>query len=315
MTARCATLSPVRSLEAVAVVLTAAFAALAACGGGGSGGSRAAPPTATVAPEVVERVETFVDTSRPTAAPLEAPDRTLVTTIRHPSTGGPSPLVVLAHGFDGHPRKFERLTEAWAAAGYVVAAPAFPLTNDEAPERVLGDVAEQPADVSFVIDEMLRLNGEAGDPLEGLIDPERIGVAGLSFGAITTLAVTYNTCCRDERIGAAVSMAGTQYPFDGAFAFSGVPLLLLHGDADPVLASDLSAEIYDVAAPAKLFVTILGGGHAEPFEDVDDPADAMVQAATTAFWDLYLGSPGAAADDLIAAATVSGLTTVQHDAG
>lgn len=107
------------------------------------------------------------------------------------------------------------------------------------------------------------------------VDPERIGVAGLSLGAITTFALTYNTCCRDERI----------------------------------------AEIYDIAAPAKLFVTILGGGHAEPFEDVDDPADAMVQAATTAFWDLYLESPGAAVDDLIAAATVPGLTTVQHDAG
>src|SRR5688500_15941703 len=55
---------------------------------------------------VVVRTEAFVDTTRPTDPPLATPDRTLETTIYMPDAGGRYPLVVLAHGFNGHPRKF-----------------------------------------------------------------------------------------------------------------------------------------------------------------------------------------------------------------
>lgn len=111
----------------------------------------------------VVRTETFVDPTKETDPPIGTPDRTLVTTIRFPETGGPYPLIVLAHGFNGHPRKFTELTEAWAKAGYVVAAPAFPLTNDElVVPRVVADYKNQPADVSFVVDQLLELSGARG---------------------------------------------------------------------------------------------------------------------------------------------------------
>jgi dienelactone hydrolase len=263
---------------------------------------------------VGEQTENLVDPSRPTQAPASAPERTLVTTVRFPETGGPYPLIVLAHGFDGHPRKFVELATAWAQAGYVVAVPRFPLTSDDIAAGVIGDVVEQPADVSFVIDEMLRLNGEEGR-LEGRIDPDRIGVAGLSLGAITTLGVTYNSCCRDDRIDAAISMAGLQYPFEGEFDITGVPLLLFHGDADPVLPHGSSVDTFTVAAPPKFFVTIIGGSHAPPFEDDDDPADAMVEEVSADFWDVYLADEPDALDRLLADADVPGLTMLQYDLG
>ncbi|MGQ0804169.1 MAG: alpha/beta hydrolase family protein [Actinomycetota bacterium] len=293
----------------------------AACGGSDSGGSsdnagqarndNEAGPIG----EVVVRTETFVDPSRPTGPPVGTPDRTLATTIRFPETGGPYPLIVLAHGFNGHPRKFAELSEAWAKAGYVVALPTFPLTNDElgAP-TVVADFTNQPGDVSFVIDQLLELSRDRNDPLHGRLDRDRIGVAGLSLGGVTTFAVTYNTCCRDPRIDAAVTMAGARFGYDGDYEMTDVPLLLLHGDADPVLPYAGSAEAYAETTAPKFLVTIVGGGHSPPFEDDDDPADEMVTAVTTDFWNLYLAERPGVIDQLLADASVPGLSTIQYEA-
>ncbi|HEX6311545.1 MAG TPA: hypothetical protein VF152_07935 [Acidimicrobiia bacterium] len=318
-----------RRLRSSLLVGLVAVALASACSRGSGGSTSSATPAGQAAPttvvttttgsvrglEVTEHTEELVDASRPTQAPVAAPDRTLTTTIRYPTEGGPYPLIVFAHGFDGHPRKFVRLTTVWAQAGYVVAVPRFPLTNDDIAEGVLADVHEQPADVSFVIDEMLRLDDEPGSAVAGRIDEEHIGVAGLSLGGITTLAVAYNGCCRDDRLDAAIPMASIQYPFPGEYELTDVPLLLFHGDADPVIPHGSSAETFAAAAAPKFFVTILGGGHAQPFEDVDDPADEMVQAVTTDFWDLELKDQPAALDRLLADAEVPGLTAVQYAAG
>jgi predicted dienelactone hydrolase len=284
-------------------------------GASGAGKARQANNAAAI-DEVVVRTETLVDPSRPTGPPVDALDRTLVTTIRFPETGGPYPLIVLTHGFNGHPRKFTELTEAWAQAGYVVAAPTFPLTNDElAGERVVADYSNQPGDVSFVIDKMLELSEGEDDPLRGRLDGDRIGVAGLSLGGVTTFAVTYNTCCRDPRIDAAITMAGARFPYDGSYELAGVPLLLLHGDADPTLPYQGSADAYTEAAAPKFLVTILGGGHSPPFEDTDDPADEMVAAVTIDFWNLFLAQRPGVIDRLLTDATVPGLSTLQYEAG
>src|SRR5207249_4053124 len=114
-------------------------------------------------PAFTSWTETFVDRSRPTAAGAAtpaAPDRTLVTTIYRPKGKGPFPLIVFAHGSNGHPDKFTQLLGVWAAAGYVVVAPAFPLTNStvlQNPKNV-GDVTNQPADMSFVLTQVLHEN-------------------------------------------------------------------------------------------------------------------------------------------------------------
>ncbi len=303
---------------ALVAVLVSACASSSGTSSDTRGGARttSSVPTATDG-EVVTRTETFVDTERTTEAPNPAPERTLVTTIRLPEDGGPYPLVVLAHGANGHPRKFVKLTTAWAEAGYVVAAPAFPNSNDEAPGGIaVGAYTHQPEDVSFVIDEVLALAEASEGPLAGRVDARRVGVAGLSFGAATIYGVTFHSCCRDPRIDAAIAMAGVLLPYaPGEFDLVGVPLLILHGDADPVLGIELDADAYARAAPPKIFVTIHGGGHAEPFEDSLDPADEMVEAVTTDFWDVYLGGQPDALDRLLTDATIPGLTTVQYDAG
>ena len=120
------------------------------------------------------------------------------------------PLIVLAHGLTGSPSRHADLAEAWARAGFVVALPAFPLTNSTVPGgwSNYADVNNQPGDVSFVIDQLVAADDDPLSALHARIDPERIGLAGHSLGAATTYAATFDACCRDPRIDAAVVMAG-----------------------------------------------------------------------------------------------------------
>jgi predicted dienelactone hydrolase len=88
------------------------------------------------------RVVTFTDTTRTLQLPEgRSGPRTLVTYVRYPAVGpasitdaanaapdrrdGPFPLVVFGHGFAVTPDLYKRLLQAWARAGYVVAAPLF----------------------------------------------------------------------------------------------------------------------------------------------------------------------------------------------
>ncbi len=97
---------------------------------------------------------------------------------------------------------------------------------------MLGDYENQPADVCFVIDELLALPDD--DPLAGHVDGDAIAAAGHSLGAITTIGVGLNSCCDDDRLDAAVELSGIRAPFpDGEFDdLTRVPFLAVHGAKD-----------------------------------------------------------------------------------
>jgi dienelactone hydrolase len=281
----------------------------------------AVAPKADAGPAV--SVQTFqvtlVDHSRPTGATTSAPaqdQRVLATTITYPvGIDGPVPLVVLAHGNNGHPNKFTQLIGSWAAAGYVVAAPTFPLTSNTTPGGGSpGDVSNQPADMSFVINEVLKMSRpKAAGPLDGLVDERHIGVAGLSLGGSTVYGLVYNTCCRDKRIDAAILMSPLRVPFtDGKDAWRHVPALFVHSDADPTWYP-ISAQTYPLLATPKWFVTLHGSTHSGPFEDTPDPADAVVPPITVAFWDRYLKGDPLAQTRLVGAVKAYGQAELQRD--
>jgi dienelactone hydrolase len=282
----------------------------------GSGSSAVGAGTADTT-GLTTLTETFVDDTR--AAPAsatqpEAPSRTLVTTITFPKGAKrPLPLVVLAHGADGNTNKFDELIARWARAGYVVAAPLFPRSSDVGGNHI-PDVAQQPADVSFVIDEVLRLDKAKRSPLHGRVDPKHIGLGGMSLGGWTSYGAVFHPCCRDDRIDALILMAAVRGGFDGGeYEFRSLPTLLVHGDADPLYPQSVGA-YPDLQAP-KWFATLHGGTHAWPFEDAPDPYTEVVGATTTAFWDRYLEgerSAAAALEDAVAAS--GGLATLQRDA-
>jgi predicted dienelactone hydrolase len=74
-----------------------------------------------------------------------------------------------------------------------VIAADFPLSHAGAPGGpTAADVIHQPSDVTFLIDQALGLP-ETERPFAAAIDAHRIGVFGLSLGAVTTTLVTFHS--------------------------------------------------------------------------------------------------------------------------
>jgi dienelactone hydrolase len=305
--------------------IAALVVVLAACGGTSGGDDPGPEPTASspaapTAPlDVDVATETFVDASRPTAAGTQTParpDRTIVTRIAHPTEGGPYPLIVLSHGATGHPDEYTEAIRRWASDGFVVAAPTFPLTNRDVPDALanVGDVVNQPGDVSFVVDQVLAANDDPSSPLHDLVDPEAVGAVGHSLGGATTWAVSFNTATRDERIDSVVvfaaltfPMAGGEYEYD-----SGLPLLVLHGDRDDVpLDADRSA--YEQAVSPKWFVTLRGADHRPAFTDDPSPYDELVTRTVLDFWHGTLDGDAQALEQVTPDATDPTLSRVVHE--
>jgi dienelactone hydrolase len=302
-------------------ILIVAIALIAASCSGSDGDNRTrTPPSSTTGTlpsaakpgtyAVGELTDTFVDTSRTTESANgqgNAPTRTLVTVIHYPQSDGPFPLIVLAHGQTGHPNKFSQLTTAWASAGFVVAAPVFPLTNNHITFETDGDYANQPADVSFVINQMLARSSEKTGPLARRVDKKHIGVAGLSLGGATVYGIAFNRCCRDQRIDAALVMAGILLPYDGAYEFPSVPLLIINGNGD-----SRGRDPYGMASPPKYLMTLERPTHSPPFEDTPDPADELVVTVTVDYWHAYLYEQRAALAALSTNAMVPGVATLEQ---
>ena len=171
----------------------------------------------TDAATAIERVSlTLVDDTRPTPANGSfdgAPHRTLETVVSYPvrvaGVVGPMPLVVFATGYGGDSMNWSGLTDHWVRAGYVVASPTFPLSCRDAPGGTSGsDLASQPGDVAFVTRQVLDRAAARGSELDGLVDADRVALAGKSFGAITVLEAGYCPAEQVPNIRAVVSMTG-----------------------------------------------------------------------------------------------------------
>ena len=307
-----------------AAVLAGMACLAAACGGGGSdGGPTAVAPAVRQPLTVEERTETFVDTSRTTEAHstvAASASRPLPTRILFPAggqAGTPYPLIVFAHGSGGLGTGYDVLLRTWAAAGHVVAAPAFPIARDDAAAgEWQQDLPKLPGDMAFVIDEVLRLNADAGSSLGGAVDPNRIGVAGHSMGGMTALAVAGNTCCHDARIKAAVILAGRETPFGSGQFWSRIktPLLLVHGDADYSVVYADGRKAFANAPPPRFLLTIVNGDHGTPFTGDPDNAQAgLVTDVTLDFFDHYLRSVPEGLDRLQARADAPGVARLEQE--
>lgn len=274
-------------------------------------------PAATITPQhdVGVMTETFVDRSRPTPAHLGVPGspaRTLKTTIWYPAqgtpsstpiaaapadrTGGPYPLIVFAHGLSATPQFYEALLTRWAAAGFVIAAPLFPLTHAGTPGGLdQDDQINQPADVRFVITSMLAISTAKASALKGVLSPTEIGVSGQSDGAVTVLAFL-NSCCTDARVKAVEVISGDPeaYP-NGKYRSSGNPATLIaHGTLDPLLPFNQMASFYNTLSDPKAFLSMVGADHTS-YLTPGKWFDSLF-LSTVDFWHTYLQrSPAATA--------------------
>ncbi len=296
----------------------------------GEGRSRRATPIGTYAVGRLER--TFVDNTRPTKAHADFPGasaRTLHTTVYYPARGapgdavtadagpdrehGPYPMILFSHGNNSFGAEYERLLRQWASAGYVIAAPDYPLSNQNGPgDADPSDVENQPADARFVIDRMLASSAKRSGSLSHLVDAKRIGASGHSLGAITTYRLAYQTCCRDKRVKAAAPMSGLAGDPPEYFAGISTPLLAEHGDADGTLPYSGGVSAYAKAGPPKFFLTLVGGGHTPPYRGAPDTQPTVVAHVTLDFFDRYLKNDQRALERLRHEANRPGVATLQE---
>ena len=275
----------------VVLLIVSAIAIYVATGPQRPGRSSSSASWLQAGPYRVSSAEfTFVDASRATSENRGVPgkpDRTFPTTVWYPEAYDQAmPLIIHSHGIVSYRSEVPYVMEALASRGYIVAAADYPLTSRTTPGGANGnDVVNQPADVAFLIDSLLALEDSAR-PFAGSIDETRIGLSGYSLGGLTTYLATYLPQWRDERIAAAVAIAGPSAAFTPAFFGStSIPFLAISGTADALIEHRRNAADISSRNPNASLVTIDGGSHlgfvglSEPtFRFMDNPDTIGCQA-------------------------------------
>jgi predicted dienelactone hydrolase len=262
-------------------------------------------------------------------------DRTVPVRLYLPEDGpaGRRPLVVFSHGLGGSRAGYSHLGRHWAAQGFV----ALHLQHAGSDRalwrsggglellRALQTAASAPSaiaraqDVSFALDRLL-----ADPALAAHVDPERIAIAGHSYGANTALLVAgarfdepgLPGTLRDPRIRAAVLMSAPPFPatFDTGRVLAGVAIPTLHlTTVDDVIrvpghwsvAQDRIA-LYEAMASAPKWLAVFDFGQHNVFTDrgIDPRALGVKQAArelSTAFLQAVLAGRPQALDAAFAA--------------
>jgi predicted dienelactone hydrolase len=248
---------------------------------------------------------------------------------------GPSPVIVFSHGLGGTRDGYEYAGRHWASHGYVCVHLQHAGSDDAVwkgsrqPQEDLRKAARNPAnavnrplDVRFAIDQLARAQKE-DKRLKGRLDLDRLGMAGHSFGAYTTLAAVGQVFptsagkeaeAGDRRIKAAVIMSPTaprtRAGLDRAYGRIKVPCLHLTGTRDGGVGitetkpADRRLPFEHIKGADQYLVVFEGGDHmvfAAPKRKAGAGAkDAvfldLVRMSTTAFWDAHLkGEAGAKA--------------------
>lgn len=205
----------------------------------------------------------LVDPSRSTITEGRtiATTRTLTTLVWAPVGTGPWPLVVFGHGYKVGPGPYAALLKAWAADGYVVAAPEFPLEDEFVAGADLdeNDLDNEPGDLRYVIDAMVG----SGTGLTARIDPNRVAVAGHSDGAEAALAESIAPPPAGEpAIRAVIAMSAS--PLSGISRLTNPPVLVTQGNADLINPFAKGQATFAQARSPRYFLTLIGGGHLPP---------------------------------------------------
>ncbi|MBE8997622.1 alpha/beta hydrolase [Nostoc sp. LEGE 12447] len=230
------------------------------------------------------------------------------------------PLIVFSHGLGSVRTDLRYLAEHLASHGYVVAALEHPGSNEDNINSALQgktrpvkpqEFLNRPQDVSFILDELEKLNQTTNHPLQGKLATMNAMIVGYSFGGGTALALaggelqlerlkqrckknlailslgeamqciaqelpenTYQL--RDTRIKQAIALNPTTSLIYGETGLTKVqiPTLVLAGSADkttPALTEQIVG--FDKIPSPKWLVGIVGGTHLS----VKDPSKTMDQ--------------------------------------
>lgn len=166
------------------------------------------------------------------------------------ASGGPYPLVIVAHGYPGSRVQMTYLTENLASKGYVVVAIDHTESTFADQDAFQSTLYHRPLDIRFTLDTLAAMHTD-DTFLRGLVDADRTGIIGYSmggYGALNAAGAGYNRvlqgfagdftaplladdpayqAAQDDRIRAVVAVA----PFGGDLQAAGAPGLSFWDDA------------------------------------------------------------------------------------
>jgi dienelactone hydrolase len=182
-----------------------------------------------------------------------------------PATDGPYPVVMFSHGFAGFPEQSADLVTHLASWGFVVVAPDH---VERSLSGLLGTaskgvaVREDPEVLSASLDAAVADAKDEASPLHGLMDLDKVAVAGHSAGA----SAAYLTASSDDRVKAFIAYSvGTGRPDDSGKAADrpvpDVPGMVMLGTKDGIIEPAASEKVYEGMNPPKYLVEIADAGH------------------------------------------------------
>ncbi|MBL9078830.1 MAG: dienelactone hydrolase [Planctomycetes bacterium] len=260
-----------------------------------------------------------------------ARDRTVPVRVFLPAGDAAAPVLLFSHGLGGTRDTCNYLGVHWARRGYAVVFLQHPGSDDSVwrglplRERMPAmQAAASPAnlvlraeDVTAVLDALRRWHDDAAHRCHGRLDLDHVGMAGHSFGAMTTQVAAGQRATlgaqrlHEPRIDAALPMSPS-VPLVGdatrAFAAVAVPMLLMTGTHDGArIGGQTPASRRGVfpALPLTIdrYELVLEGAEHSAFTERALPGDQgrrnpdhhrAILALSTAFWDTHLRGDAAA---------------------
>jgi predicted dienelactone hydrolase len=245
-----------------------------------------------------------------------------------PKPNGTYPVLLFSHGFGGNKDAFGPIGKHWASHGYIVIHPShddgFGRQRSEEkkddkppairrPSGLIGGLNDPKKIEGRIADLVLILDSLDGLPkvipaLKGQIDKDKVGVAGHSFGAYTSMLIGGVTAdlggvkdksFLDKRVKCVLAISGQGTGQQGltekSWASLKLPFMTITGTRDRGAGGqgvEWKKEPYKYSPPGEKYLVVIdganhvsfGGGLGARGSDITN----VVKLVTTHFWDAYL---------------------------
>jgi predicted dienelactone hydrolase len=220
----------------------------------------------------------------------------------------PLPIIMFSHGSGGTTWQSTFYTTHLASYGFVVVAPPHPgnTAADCLPcvdaEGLIDSFLNRPADMTFVLESMLKLNADPTSLFYQALDGNRVGISGHSFGGLDVVRMAAEGS--GTPFAAALAMAPAGGVTVPAIAGSvDIPLMLMGGERDKACPVEIQRDYFETLqgneprylvvfprgahlAYADQCVAILGG--CGPDDISQEKAHDLVNFYATAFFETYV---------------------------
>lgn len=246
------------------------------------------------------------------------------------------PVIIFSHGLGGTREGYEYLGRHWASRGYISVHLQHIGTDDSVwrenregsqPMKNMRKAAFDPKnainrvdDVRFTIDRLEAMN-KTDKTFRGMIDMNRIGAAGHSYGANTSMMIAGQKAAvntglgrsfADPRIKAVIAMSAPvpkiKSRLDDIYSSIIIPVMHMTGTKDDSPVADTKASerrlpFDHTTAPDQYLIIFKDGDHMifsgrtrliPGDEDKDALFQEYIKTASTAFWEAYLNNDGSA---------------------